>query len=98
MRPPGVIPRERLSEVPLGLSKIRKLMLPHAFFFETAKKALDDAILLRGVRCDEFLGQVIFPTGGAKASALKDEAIITPDNGEGPLGPECAKSPQAAGF
>ena len=62
-------------------------MLPHTFFFETAKEPLDDPVLLRGVGRDEFLRQSVVPAGLAKAATLKDQAVVTAQDG-GDLRPQ----------
>src|SRR5262249_28682381 len=95
MRPAGVVPREPAPEPLLSLSKIVKLMLPHAFLFETPEEAFDDPILLRRVRRDEFLGQPVVATGGSEPAALKDESIVAPHNRHRALGPQRAKAVQA---
>ena len=52
-------------------------MLPDTFLLETAKEALDHAILLRRVRRDEFLLEPVVATGLLEPTALKDQAIVT---------------------
>ena len=48
-----------------GFGETMKLFLRETFFFDTAKEALDDAILLGGVRRQEFLVQPQDLTFGA---------------------------------
>lgn len=57
-----------------------KDMLPDTLFFQTAKEPLDDSILLRRIRRDEFLLQPIVPTGLPKAPTLGNEAVVTPED------------------
>ena len=86
VRPAGVVPGEPTPEALLGLSKIRKLMLPDALLFETPKEALNHAILLRRVRRDEFLRQPVVATGSAEAAALKDQPLSLRTIGTAPWG------------
>jgi hypothetical protein len=53
-----------------------EVMLPDALFFETAKKAFDEAVLLGCIRRNEFLAQTIIAAGGAKTPALKNQSIV----------------------
>ncbi len=77
VRPLLIVPLDPHADHPPRLSKGLKLMLPDTLFFETAKEAFDDAVLLRRVRRDELLRHPIVPTGCAKAPALKDQPIVT---------------------
>ena len=95
MRPASVVPGEPTPESLLGLRKILKLMLPHAFLFETAEEPFDDAILFRCVRRDEFLRKPIIATGSPEPAALKDQPIVTTHNWHRALGPQCAEPLEA---
>jgi len=69
-----VVPVEPGADDLPGLREALKLMLPDTLFFETAKEALDDPVLLGSVGRDEFLLQPIIAARAAEAPALKDQA------------------------
>ena len=74
-----------------------KHVLPDAFFFEASEKPFDDPILFRCIRRDEFLLQPIVSTGLPKPPALKDHAVITPQDRR-PHGPQRPEPGQTGGF
>ena len=53
-----------------------EVMQPDALLLETPKEALDEAILLWRLRCNELLTQTVIATRGAKAPALEDESVV----------------------
>ena len=79
MRPFGVVPFNPLSNGRPGFGEIAKVILPHAFFLETTKEALDETVLLGCIGRDEFLAQAVIAAGGTKTPTLKDEAIVAPN-------------------
>lgn len=78
MWPPMVVPVDPVADnAPCVLEGLKR-MLPDALFFETPKKPLDDAVLFRGIGCNEFLLQSIIAAGLSKPPTLKDQAIVAP--------------------
>src|SRR5580658_2740610 len=65
-----------LSNGRAGVGEAGEVMLPDALFFKAAKEAFDEAVLFGRVGRDELLAQTVIAAGGAKTSALKDEAVI----------------------
>src|SRR5271163_103436 len=72
----GIIPMDPLSNGVARFGEGAEVVLPDAFFLETAKEAFDDAVLLRCIRCDERLSQTVIATGGTKASRLEDKTVV----------------------
>jgi hypothetical protein len=60
-----------------GFLEVSEVVEPGALLFETAKEPLDHAILLRCIRCDELLVELVVPAGPTEAAALEDKPIIT---------------------
>ena len=52
-----------------------KAMLPGTFLFDAADEALHEAVLLRAVRCDEFLLQAIGPDRGGVTPRGEDQTM-----------------------
>ena len=63
-----------------------------AVYRALTKEALDDAVLLWRVRCDELLMQSVVPAGCTESAALEDKPIITSDDWGAPFGSKCAES------
>jgi hypothetical protein len=80
MRPVLVVPLYPIPNDPPCLLKCLKDVLPDTLFFETPKEPFDDPILFRRIRRDELLCQPIIPTGLPKATTLKDQPIVTPQD------------------
>ena len=76
MRPFGVVPFDPASNGGTGFAEAGEVMLPDTLFFEAAKKAFDETVLLGCIRRNEFLAQTIIAAGGTKTPALKDQSII----------------------
>jgi hypothetical protein len=76
MRTHDVVPLDPLGNGSASLGEAAKVMQPDALLFKTTKEALDEAILLRRVRCNEFLAQTVIAASGAKAPALEDESVV----------------------
>jgi hypothetical protein len=72
----------------LGFFEVVKVMEPGTLLFQAAEEALDQAVLLRGVRGDELLCQAVIAAGATEPAALKDEAVIAPEYRGGALGAE----------
>jgi hypothetical protein len=51
----GVVPINPSRQVVASFGEGAEVVLPSAFLLQTSKEALDEAILLRRVRRDEFL-------------------------------------------
>src|SRR6516162_1986616 len=75
--PFGVVPLNPMSNGSASFGEVAEVMLPDTLLFKAAKETLDDTVLLRRIRSNEFLAQPIVTTGGTKASALENQAIIT---------------------
>ena len=54
-----------------GLRKAPEVMLPDALLLQIAEEALDHAVLLRRIGCDELLGEPIVPKSRSEAAALQ---------------------------
>lgn len=52
-------------------------MLPDTLFFEASKEPFDHPILLRRIRRDEFLLELVVATGLPKQPTLEDQPIVT---------------------
>ena len=76
MRPFGVVPANPLSKGSSGFGEVAKVVLPDVLLLETAKEAFDNSILFGSVRRDELRAEPVVSAGGAKAPALKDQAIV----------------------
>src|SRR5271167_2367208 len=77
MRTPGVIPFDPLSNGGTSFGEAAEVVQPDTLLLETAKEALDEAILLGRIGRNELLAQPVIATGGAKAPALEDKSIVT---------------------
>src|ERR1700733_13159442 len=77
MRTSGVIPFDPVGNSSTSFGEAAKIMQPDALFLETTKEALDEAVLLWRVGCNELLTQPVIAASGAKAPALEDESIVT---------------------
>ena len=76
MRTPGVVPFDPLSNGGASFGKAAEVMQPDALFLETTKEALDEAVLLWRIGCNELLAQPVIAASGAKTPALEDESIV----------------------
>ena len=63
------------------------MLLPHTFLLQTAKEPLNQAILFGRIRRNELLLEAILPTRPPKASTLKDQAVVAPENRRGYTAP-----------
>jgi hypothetical protein len=72
----GVLPLDPLSDGGASFSEAGEVLEPDAILLETPKEALDEAILLGRIGCNEFLVQRVIGASGAKAPALEDDAVI----------------------
>src|ERR1700722_3457970 len=77
VRTPGVVPFDPLGNGSAGVGEAAEVMQPDALLLETPKEALDEAVLLWRVGCNELLTQPVIAASGAKAPALEDESIVT---------------------
>lgn len=68
----SVIPRTPRTNRGVCLGEIVKGVLPHAFFFQAPKEALNHPILFRRVGRNEFLLQLIELARHTKAPTLDD--------------------------
>ncbi len=98
MRALRVIPLDPPPNRLVCFLKRAKLLLPHTFFFQRSKPALNEPILFRCMGRDEFLRQAVKPTRLPKAPTLKDEAIITTHNRHLAIWPQRPKPCQARHF
>ena len=79
MRAPGVVPLNPLSNGGASFGEAAEGMEPDALLLETTKEALDEAILLWCIGCNELLTQPVIAASGAKAPALEDEPVVAPN-------------------
>lgn len=81
-----------------GFFETAKLVLPHARFFETAKEAFNQPVLLRGIRRNKFLRQAVVATGSSKPLVLEKQSVVTTQDRCGPNGTQCAEASKASRF
>ena len=81
-----------------GFFETAKLVLSHALFFETAKEAFNQPVLLRGIRRNKVLRQAVDATGSSKPLALENQSVVTAQNRCGPNGTQCAEASKASRF
>jgi hypothetical protein len=67
-----VVPFDPLSNGGASFGETAEVVQPDALLFKTTKEALDEAVLLGRIGCDEFLAQPVIAASGAKAPALED--------------------------
>lgn len=61
MRPTAVIELDPVADHAAGMLHRLEAMAMHALLFQSPDQALDQAVLLRRVRRDEFLPQAVAP-------------------------------------
>src|SRR5262245_40509877 len=98
MRPPVVVPPDPPPHRAAGLHEAREAVLPHALLLQASEEALDDPVLLRRVRRDEFLAQPIVATCRAEAPALEDQAVVATHHRGVARGPQGAEPLDAGGL
>jgi len=76
MRAFVVVPVKPSADEAIGFREVAEIMLPSAFFFQAAKEAFNQAVLLRRIRRDVFLRQLVIMAGGPETTALKHQAVI----------------------
>src|SRR5262245_66614348 len=70
-----VVPADPRAQLAPRVVEAGEVVLPDAFLLQTAEEALDDAVLLRRVGRDEFLGQPIVAARRPKPATLIDQAV-----------------------
>jgi hypothetical protein len=80
VRTRDVVPLDPLSNGSASFAETAEVMQPDALLLKTTKEALDEAILLRRIGCNELLAQPVIAARGAKAPTLEDEAVIAANN------------------
>src|SRR5208282_2238473 len=88
-------PANPLSKGSSGFGEVAKVVLPDALLLETAKEAFDNSILFGSVRRDELLAEPVVAAGGAKAPALKDQAIVAAHHRRQTGGTRCTEPCEA---
>ena len=96
MRTFGVVPMDPCGNALLGFYERVELVLPHTLLLQRAKPALDQPILFRCIRRNKLLRQPIKPAGIVKPPTLKDQAIVTANDGHLAVRSERSKAGQAA--
>jgi len=91
MWPPVVVPLHPVTNDPPRLVERREDMLPDALLFETPKEPLDDPVLFRRIRRDEFLLQAVVPTGLPESATLENQAVVAAQD----RGTDGAERPEA---
>jgi hypothetical protein len=71
--PLNLVPNERPR-----LLKYLEDVLPNTLLLETSKEPLNDPVLFRRIRRDEFLLEPIMSTRSAKTPTLEKETVVTP--------------------
>src|SRR5689334_1658834 len=92
MRPFLVVPANPSADDDPCLGEGRKVVLPAALLLQSAEEALDDAVLLRGIWGDEFLGQPVVTAGRPESFALEDEAIVAAHDGRRAVGAQSSEA------
>ena len=76
MRPVLVVEADSACDRRAGLREGTERVLPAALLFEASEEAIDQAVLLGGVRRDELLREEVVATGGTETAALEDQAVV----------------------
>ena len=76
VRVPGVVDVERGFDLPWRMCELLEAMEPDALPSEAVEETLADAVLLRRVRRDVLLAELVVLAGGAEAAGLEDQPVV----------------------
>ena len=73
---PVVVEVDPVADEAAGVLQRLEPVPMHALLLERADHPLDQAVLLRAVRRDEFLAQAVAPNQGREAAAGEDQPVV----------------------